>query len=407
MPLSRGDQTPSESVNWEPCSPLTSVVSVPAPSSNTSDHSTPIQQLLPLSETSQGSLTLNLQPEPSSADVAESGDDRIDEGNESGLLRIPETWRKPLSFISKHEKITITQRAINFASAFQSSLAHNQASSLESAFALYDRLCGHEGNKLRHIGRSSNIYGLYQDIFSAITGIHGYCAYDNPSLITSSMKIWAIIGDGNDQYWNLVRSNQKYAYREHDRYGYYDQIHLKMQPSGESAMAGGLFAFSSSCNVGSIDSYRTVQFMTLSCYLAECTGVMKYKDTAVLSANCVTKWMLDSATMLIKHCQIDAKTAEEASGAILSSHLTGIAIEGFTVLSRVTGDESWGTLAIDMAVAAMKYEGWHDSNGILTVGCDEDASTNTDVKAFKGKYHTLIQVWDSSRARLLKSLQAC
>ncbi|KAG8911742.1 hypothetical protein FRC02_006435 [Tulasnella sp. 418] len=124
--------------------------------------------------------------------------------------------------------------------------------------------------------------------------------------------------------------------------------------------------------------------MALSCYLAECSGVTKYKDTAVLSANCVKTWMLDPATMLIKQCLINATTAEEVPGATLSSYLTGIAIEGFTVLSRVTGDESWGSLAIDMAVAAMKYDGWHDSNGILTVGCEWDASVNTDDKAFKG-----------------------
>ncbi|KAG8939201.1 hypothetical protein FRC03_006481 [Tulasnella sp. 419] len=194
MPLSEVDQTPSENVNWEPCSPLTSVLSVLAPSSNTSEHSTPIPQLLPLSEASDRSMTV--QVGLSGSDIAESRDDGTDEGIELQLFRIPDIWRKPAASISKDEKITIIQRAINFALAFKPSLAPNQASSLESAFAIYDRLSCHERDKQRSIGRSSSVDGTYQDILSAITGIHGYCAYDEPFLITNSMNIWARIAEG-------------------------------------------------------------------------------------------------------------------------------------------------------------------------------------------------------------------
>ncbi|KAG8957023.1 hypothetical protein FRC03_010600 [Tulasnella sp. 419] len=149
-------------------------------------------------------------------------------------------------------------------------------------------------------------------------------------------------------------------------------------------MAGGLFSVMYSwCDVR-ISSARTVLFMTLSSRLAECTGDGRYKEAAILSAKCIKTWMLDSATTLIKDCLIDARTAEEDGGAVLSPHLTGIAIEGFSVLGSITGDESWRSLAIDIAIAAMHYHGWHDIEGILVVGSDGDARDKTDTKTFKG-----------------------
>ncbi|KAG8924062.1 hypothetical protein FRC02_010674 [Tulasnella sp. 418] len=114
------------------------------------------------------------------------------------------------------------------------------------------------------------------------------------------------------------------------------------------------------------------------------TGERKYADTAILGAKCIKNWMLDSTTRLIKDCLIDAQTAQERSGSELSCHLTGIAIEGFTVLASVTGDDIWRKLAIVIARAAMFYQPWHSPEGILTLGQDRATSENTNNKTLKG-----------------------
>ncbi|KAG8913933.1 hypothetical protein FRC02_005241 [Tulasnella sp. 418] len=124
--------------------------------------------------------------------------------------------------------------------------------------------------------------------------------------------------------------------------------------------------------------------MTLSSYLAECTGQAKFKDVAILSANCIKRWMIDPATKLIKECFIDVLKVKEREGAVLSCHLTGMAIEGFHVLAVVSGDESWKSLANDIAVAAMRHNEWHTPDGILNVGSNEDVSKSTDNNMFKG-----------------------
>ncbi|KAG8917011.1 hypothetical protein FRC02_003416 [Tulasnella sp. 418] len=124
--------------------------------------------------------------------------------------------------------------------------------------------------------------------------------------------------------------------------------------------------------------------MTLSSYLAECTGDRKYLEIALLTANCIKTWMVDVTTSLVKDCLIDALSAKERDGSILSSHLTGLAIEGFTILSCVTRDDGWRSLAIDMARSAMLYGTWHTSDGILNICSDRAASDDTNVRTLKG-----------------------
>ncbi|KAG8952999.1 hypothetical protein FRC03_011962 [Tulasnella sp. 419] len=124
--------------------------------------------------------------------------------------------------------------------------------------------------------------------------------------------------------------------------------------------------------------------MTLSSYLAECTGDQKYLDTALLTANCIKSWMIDFTTSLTKDCLIDALAAKERDGAVLSCHLTGLTIEGFIVLACATRDDGWRSLAIEMARSAMLYGEWHTLDGILNVCSDRAASDDTNVRTLKG-----------------------
>ncbi|KAG8917702.1 hypothetical protein FRC02_002912 [Tulasnella sp. 418] len=148
-----------------------------------------------------------------------------------------------------------------------------------------------------------------------------------------------------------------------------------------------------------IVSVKTVLYMTLSGYLAECTGELKYTETALQCAHFIKTWMIDPTTSLIKDCTIDVKAVQELSGAVLSCHLTGAVIEGFSVLASVTSDDEWRTLAIDISKAAMKYNEWHSGDGILTVGTGGNPSENTDIKAMKGLLnHGLMVAYQRNRS---------
>ncbi|KAG8942208.1 hypothetical protein FRC03_003525 [Tulasnella sp. 419] len=67
-----------------------------------------------------------------------------------------------------------------------------------------------------------------------------------------------------------------------------------------------------------------------------------------------------------------------------SCHLTGLLIEGLSVLASVTEDESLINLMIQVATSAINAPQWHGSDGILKVGSDGDVSTYNDDHAFKG-----------------------
>ncbi|KAG8933139.1 hypothetical protein FRC02_012363 [Tulasnella sp. 418] len=129
---------------------------------------------------------------------------------------------------------------------------------------------------------------------------------------------------------------------------------------------------------------KTVIFMTLSSYVADHTkdpGILKL---AIQSATCVKTYLLDSTKMLIKeHSDLNGNNR---SGPV-SCHLTGIVIEGFSVLGAVSGDAEWKRLAVEIAEAAMRARDWHGDNGILTVPTDGTLYINKDVKAFKGMSH--------------------
>ncbi|KAG8915181.1 hypothetical protein FRC02_004640 [Tulasnella sp. 418] len=131
-------------------------------------------------------------------------------------------------------------------------------------------------------------------------------------------------------------------------------------------------------------STQTILFMTLSSYLAESTGESKYIEAAVAAANWLKTWMLDSETSLMKDRMLYLHNAQEVAGSSLSCHLTGLAIEGFTVLASVTDHGEWSNLAINISRAAMNYEEWHSAEGILTVGTDGDPSENNATKSMKG-----------------------
>ncbi|KAG8953899.1 hypothetical protein FRC03_011620 [Tulasnella sp. 419] len=107
--------------------------------------------------------------------------------------------------------------------------------------------------------------------------------------------------------------------------------------------------------------------MALSSYLAESTNDPGFLYYAITSATCIETNMLDTRTGLVKHCHINGMNGQLKWDGNLSCHLTGIFIEGLSVLATVSGDYTWRSLAIATAESAMKLREWHDTDGVLSV----------------------------------------
>ncbi|KAG8941394.1 hypothetical protein FRC03_004567 [Tulasnella sp. 419] len=296
------------------------------------------------------------------------------------LYSIPETWRKPVCLKRRDELIIIAQRAIDFIENYRSKFTIKwcQRRNFLSAIAIRDKLI----ESRRYIDTEpfsgSGDDSLYDHLMLAQSRVYRYYAYEIDWYRNQPVKDWAEHIESDDSTKTIIKADV-YKIRISDT-----DHHLHLTPSGVPSLVGGVFAPGLKKGGAFVSSVRTVLFMTLSSYLAEMTGERKYTDIATLGANCIKTWMMDSTTRLIKDCLIDAQTAQERSGAELSCHLTGVVIEGLTVLASVSGEDSWRMLAIEIARAAMCYEPWHSSDGILTLSKDRATSENTNNKTFKG-----------------------
>ncbi|KAG8957027.1 hypothetical protein FRC03_010604 [Tulasnella sp. 419] len=374
--------TSTESLDWEVSSPLTSVLSGVG-AATVSGFSTPVVQSTALSRSpKEKHLELGLEgtSDPKAANLITSP------GNSLPLLyRIPQTWRKPRPLKSREELITIAQLAIDFIDNFGAKfpVTWSQKRNFLSAIAIRDKFIQSRCYLNKEPLHGSGDDKVYEHLFLAMYRVYRYYAYQTNWFRYQPEKDWGEHGQSSDSTRAIIKADtDKIQISDHDHY-------LHLSPSGVPSLLGGLFAPDLEKGHALVSSVRTVLFMTLSSYLAEMTGERKYADIASLGANCIKNWMLDPTTQLIKDCVIDAQTTQERSGAYFSCHLTGITIEGFTVLASVTGEDNWRTLAIEVAKAAMCYEPWHSPEGILTLGKDRATSENTNDKTFKGRVLSL------------------
>ncbi|KAG8937376.1 hypothetical protein FRC03_008208 [Tulasnella sp. 419] len=262
------------------------------------------------------------------------------EDEPNALYRIPQEWRKPMCLKRRDEIVIIAQRAIDFIESFRKPFTVKlcQKWNFMSAIAIRDTFI----DSRRYVDTApisgSDSDGVYDDLMLTISRVYRYYAYEIHWFRTQPVNGWVEHAESKDATKNIIKADMdKIRIADHDHY-------LHLTPSGAPSFVGALFAPNVEKDQVLISSPKTVLFMAISSYLAEMTGERKYADTAILGAKCIKNWMLDSTTRLIKDCLIDAQTAQERSGSELSCHLTGIAIEGFTVLASVTGDDIWRKL---------------------------------------------------------------
>ncbi|KAG8909644.1 hypothetical protein FRC02_007651, partial [Tulasnella sp. 418] len=206
-----------------------------------------------------------------------------------------------------------------------------------------------------------------------------YHTHERYSHLSESISSWSYITSNNCSTGTWKKLDQTKIYIPNTGNWYNvspDLMSLSNAPWGVCHVDSGGYLV--------VSSVQTILFMVLSSYLAECTGESKYKEAAINAAAYIKTWLLDSETSLVKDRSLHTRNAKEAYEAVLSCHLTGLVIEGFCVLSSITGDTEWNTLAIDISRSAMDYGEWHSSDGILVVGTDGDPSEDTFTKTMKG-----------------------
>ncbi|KAG8938995.1 hypothetical protein FRC03_006636 [Tulasnella sp. 419] len=350
-----------ESLSWEACSEITSVPSKSGTSIVSTKPFTPTTEPIALSSSPEG-----VEPNPMS--------------NSIPCCSIPAEWRKPICLKTRNELIDISQQAIDFVinCGERFSVKVGQNRNFKIAMSTRDRLIRSRRHKDDWPLNESNKEELYDDLFNALMYLQIYYAYQTRDVLSCGAWHWSRYAESDDTAKTILKPNSD-VIRVSDA-----DCHLCLNVSGVPRLAGGLLGPNLDKYNVLIGSTRTVQFMTLSSYLAECTGDKKYLETALLTASCIKTWMVDSSTSLIKDCLIDALSAKERDGSVLSCYLTGLAIEGLTVLAHVTRDDGWRSLAIDVARSAMLYGPWHTSDGILNICSDRAASDDTNIRTLKG-----------------------
>ncbi|KAG8957151.1 hypothetical protein FRC03_010503 [Tulasnella sp. 419] len=372
--------TASENVNWEPCSPITSIFSLDGNTGNSKPGpSALVAQPVVLSDTAEVNSINEVM-----ADQVVHTSCRITLGDIRKLFMPPinstkpskdksgkaitqvvaypvlYNWRKPESLMTQDHRIRIIPGAIRSFLTLGGCLCDHQLFTPNIAMLVYGRLRSREDmtgvrliavttsftgrSEIRYLGLLEGIYNLYYNTL-----------FHDDEHFTRAITAW------DDEQPQYIRKSQV--------------------PFWSSSMFSGgvmLPCYSdSSCTVSSI---RTVLFMTLSSYLAERTKDSKYLDVATSSAKCINDWMIDRKGLVMDCDYVDGGR----DGDEISPHLSGMVIEGLSVLADVTGDEDWRNLAIKIAVAAMYCDQWHHADGILKVGSDGDPSQSIDSRAFKG-----------------------
>ncbi|KAG8944546.1 hypothetical protein FRC03_002048 [Tulasnella sp. 419] len=362
--LDSDNMSSTEILSWEPSSPLTSVLSRNDMSRISSGPSTPTAEPLTLTHSLQDFTGVEITLLP----------------HDDPAYRIPSTWRKPACVKTRDEMILITQQAIDFIMNYGQNFNVKvcQRRTFKSAISIRDRLI--QGQRHKNdwpMGESGNEQ-LYDHLFAGLLHIHSYYAYQSHYYMSNAMWYWSDYAESSDATKNILKPTSSMISVSGGT------CHFHVNALGVPSLTGGLFAPNLDVNNVLISSAKTVQLMTLSSYLAESSGDKKYLETALLTANCIKRWMIDSTTTLIKDCLVDASSAQERDGSVLSCHLTGLAIEGFAVLACVARDDEWRSLTIDIARSAMRHDEWHSSAGILTLCSNTAASDDTNVRTLRG-----------------------
>ncbi|KAG8942631.1 hypothetical protein FRC03_002990 [Tulasnella sp. 419] len=307
----------------------------------------------------------------------------------------PETWelRKPDILIPKSEQLDIAQKAIDImlqnlkGSYVFSGLNGDQYQHVWSALSIHDGMMCSSIYKSKvgvALSRycSPDISGSKwpdpQKLLWGISLLHGFQTYGNSKFLEVAKHHW------NAMKSIFIAKDQATAKRYTD--SCHDDIHLHKNREGDTSLTGGVFnnRFSGS----EIAALETTLFMCLSAHLSKCTGEANYMDTAVLSANCIKTHMMDPDSFVVKDSTVDAWNGKITKSGTPSRFLTGVFLEGLSILASASGDKTWRQLSLRVANASMKMGQWHKRGWILSTATGYfgpgSAATNSNEILIRG-----------------------
>ncbi|KAG8911900.1 hypothetical protein FRC02_006264 [Tulasnella sp. 418] len=268
---------------------------------------------------------------------------------------------------------------------YESIIKGNQAAMMNSSFALFAHLTGQQSMIRDSKTLLPKPENHPETLWYSMEMMYRYQVTKHRLILYQCKEEWrTYVGTpGYHNTGSCFVSPDKY-WPENTGVAFPPTVPFYRRQSTEATFAGGIIRTFNYQNDYRVFSNQTVQFMALSSYLADHTKDPDFLKYAITSATCIKNSMLDSHTTLVLDSVIDAMKGTLKEGGTVSWALTGICIEGLSVLASVTDDHTWRSLAISMAESAMNLKGSHDANGIFSVGSNSILHENDDLKAQKG-----------------------
>ncbi|KAF5360085.1 hypothetical protein D9758_007579 [Tetrapyrgos nigripes] len=292
-------------------------------------------------------------------------------------LGVPLSWRKFSNSRGFDERVTIARNAIDAivpqldsSTAEFNGIGYWQSGNVFSAMANFDHLAHsnvYQGTVTNNLNTAFSLHANYDKFqWWATSAFYAFRAYGDSNLLSHAVATWNhvsqfVVSAADATSGSIPQKSFTLA-------GTCDGI----------TMAGGVF-WRPTSDDQSINSVTTGLYLTLSAFLAEATGDSKYTNAAILSAQWIKNHNINTNNLVLD--TVNGHDCSRSPADWLFTYNNGKYLEGLSVLADVTGDNSWRTLMVNIAAAAMKSAPWQGSDGIITEGASPNS--NNDGVGFK------------------------
>jgi len=284
-------------------------------------------------------------------------------------LSVPPTWREPRNKYILLERVAASQNAIdsllpelNKTIGYFNDLSYWQGGNVLSAMALQDHITHQPSNEAvvtTYLNRAFSLYPNYSTLYNddalwwATAAYYAYRVYGNENLLSHVIQTWEHI--------------KTFQMSEEDaQHGSIPTKSFSIMGSCEGkSMAGGVF-WRPVPDDTAVNSVTTGSFLTLSAYLAELTHNSTYTNSAIAAAAWMQNLNVNNDSLALD--TINANDCSRSPATELFTYNSGKLIEGLSVLSKITGDESWQSFMLNTTTAALYTTAWQGTNGVITEG---------------------------------------
>ncbi|PFH53228.1 hypothetical protein AMATHDRAFT_137824 [Amanita thiersii Skay4041] len=306
-------------------------------------------------------------------------------------LGVPLSWREFSNSRSLSQRISISQNAINAilpqlsqSTAEFNGIGYWQSGNVFSAMANHDHVSGTSTFRTQVVNNLNTAFSLHAhyDKFHSHIRISGLRRLELAKSCNRYLESRFELVSINQKGVQLVLSLSSVVTQQNANSGSIPTKNFGLAGTCDGiTMAGGVF-WRPTIDDQAINSVTTGLYITASAYLAEITGDSKYRDAAILSAQWIKNHNINPNNIVLD--TVNGHDCSRSPSTWLFTYNSGKYIEGLSVLADVTGDNSWRTLMINIAAAAMKNAPWQGSDGIITEG--SNTSSNNDGVGFKAIY---------------------